>query len=126
MQICPDYVLNRLLSCFLALGWHLEEVHVTWAHLENKQTRIRLYTKSFEESVHTDRGDGIAITKRRRRDFHSDGITDFATASERSRLKEDLESSTWRLIEGLRLRLGHAPQALDPSASWLSIELSFT
>ncbi|GJY28248.1 retrovirus-related pol polyprotein from transposon TNT 1-94 [Tanacetum coccineum] len=30
---------------FLALGWHLEEIHVTWAHLEKKRTRLRLYTK---------------------------------------------------------------------------------
>ncbi|GKE00370.1 hypothetical protein Tco_1388353 [Tanacetum coccineum] len=25
---------------FLKLGWHLEEIHVTWAHLEKKQTRL--------------------------------------------------------------------------------------
>ncbi|GJV75514.1 hypothetical protein Tco_1507098 [Tanacetum coccineum] len=35
---------------FLALGWHLEEIHVTWAHLEKKRTRLRTYTKSLEES----------------------------------------------------------------------------
>ncbi|GJT93704.1 hypothetical protein Tco_1082549 [Tanacetum coccineum] len=35
------------------LGWHLEEIHVTWAHLEKKRTRLRLYTKSFEESSDT-------------------------------------------------------------------------
>ncbi|GJS06111.1 hypothetical protein Tco_0362907 [Tanacetum coccineum] len=35
---------------FLALGWHLEEIHVTWAHLEKKQTRLQTYTKSLEES----------------------------------------------------------------------------
>ncbi|GJZ96876.1 hypothetical protein Tco_0669210 [Tanacetum coccineum] len=34
---------------FLALGWHLEEIHMTWAHLEKKQTRLRTYTKSLEE-----------------------------------------------------------------------------
>ncbi|GKB59491.1 hypothetical protein Tco_0915677 [Tanacetum coccineum] len=33
----------------LALGWHLEEIHVTWAHLEKKRTRLRLYTKNHEE-----------------------------------------------------------------------------
>ncbi|GJW37771.1 gag-pol polyprotein [Tanacetum coccineum] len=33
---------------FLALGWHLEEIHVTWAHLEKKRTRLRLYTKSLK------------------------------------------------------------------------------
>ncbi|GJU39870.1 hypothetical protein Tco_1192827 [Tanacetum coccineum] len=35
---------------FLALGWHLEEIHVTWAHLEKKRTRLRTYTKSLKES----------------------------------------------------------------------------
>ncbi|GKB85826.1 hypothetical protein Tco_0958098 [Tanacetum coccineum] len=34
---------------FLALGWHLEEIHVTWAHLEKKRTRLRLYTIYLEE-----------------------------------------------------------------------------
>nr|GEU46135.1 hypothetical protein [Tanacetum cinerariifolium] len=32
-----------------ALGWLFEEIHVTWAHLEKKQTRLRLYTKSLEK-----------------------------------------------------------------------------
>nr|GEV56762.1 hypothetical protein [Tanacetum cinerariifolium] len=34
---------------FLALGWHLEEIHITWTHLEKKRTRLRTYTKSLEE-----------------------------------------------------------------------------
>ncbi|GJU00090.1 hypothetical protein Tco_1110428 [Tanacetum coccineum] len=34
---------------FLALGWLLEEIHVTWAHLEKKRTRLRLYTKSLKK-----------------------------------------------------------------------------
>ncbi|GJS49496.1 hypothetical protein Tco_0599617 [Tanacetum coccineum] len=34
---------------FLALGWHLEEIRVTWDHLEKKRTRLRLYTKNHEE-----------------------------------------------------------------------------
>ncbi|GKA54607.1 hypothetical protein Tco_0753556 [Tanacetum coccineum] len=34
---------------FLALGWHLDGIHVTWAHLEKKWTRLRTYTKSLEE-----------------------------------------------------------------------------
>ncbi|GKD00904.1 hypothetical protein Tco_1171178 [Tanacetum coccineum] len=34
---------------FLALGWHLEEIHVTWAHLEKKRTRLQTYTKYHEE-----------------------------------------------------------------------------
>ncbi|GKE34606.1 hypothetical protein Tco_1453928, partial [Tanacetum coccineum] len=34
---------------FLALGWILEEIHVTWAHLEKKRTRLRTYTKSHDD-----------------------------------------------------------------------------
>ncbi|GJT65967.1 hypothetical protein Tco_1017447 [Tanacetum coccineum] len=36
-------------TLFRALGWHLEEIHVTWAHLEKKRTRLRLYTIYLEE-----------------------------------------------------------------------------
>ncbi|GJR06194.1 putative nucleotidyltransferase, ribonuclease H [Tanacetum coccineum] len=35
-------------SC-LALGWLLEEIHVIWAHLEKKRTRLRTYTKTLED-----------------------------------------------------------------------------
>nr|GEX07498.1 MAK10-like protein [Tanacetum cinerariifolium] len=41
-------------------------------------------------------GDGAAIIKRRRQDLQPDGVRDPVTASGRGRLKEDLESSTWR------------------------------
>ncbi|GJT89742.1 hypothetical protein Tco_1078587 [Tanacetum coccineum] len=80
---------------FLALGWLLEEIHVTWAHLKKKRTRLRLYIKYFEEIVHTKRGDGATNPKRRRQDFQDDGVRDLATTSERSRLKKALEESTW-------------------------------
>ncbi|GJR58304.1 hypothetical protein Tco_1500466 [Tanacetum coccineum] len=43
-------ILGGRFNQFLALGWHLEEIHMTWAHLEKKQTRLRTYTKSLEES----------------------------------------------------------------------------
>ncbi|GJZ33560.1 hypothetical protein Tco_0578996 [Tanacetum coccineum] len=48
---------------FLALRWHLEEINVTWAHLEKKRIRLRLYTESFEEIMHTERGDGVTSSK---------------------------------------------------------------
>ncbi|GKC70371.1 hypothetical protein Tco_1116254, partial [Tanacetum coccineum] len=46
--------------------------------------------------MHTVAGDGVAGIKRRRRDLYSDDVRNFATASRRGRLKEDLESSAWR------------------------------
>ncbi|GKC09071.1 hypothetical protein Tco_1000681 [Tanacetum coccineum] len=54
------------ITSIISLGWHLEEIHVTWDHLEKKRTRLRLYTKSFEEIAHTELGDGIANYKQRR------------------------------------------------------------
>ncbi|GJT42744.1 hypothetical protein Tco_0951459 [Tanacetum coccineum] len=36
-----------------AFGWLLEEIHMTWAHLEKKRTRLRLYTKSLEEYAYS-------------------------------------------------------------------------
>ncbi|GJX15546.1 mutator type transposase [Tanacetum coccineum] len=55
---------------FLALGWHLDEIHVTWAHLEKKRTRLRLYTIYLEEfclqgveTVSQTLSDGVRIFK---------------------------------------------------------------
>ncbi|GJW56805.1 hypothetical protein Tco_0103536 [Tanacetum coccineum] len=32
----------------------LEDIHVTWAHLEKKRIRLQLYTKLDEEDAHSD------------------------------------------------------------------------
>nr|GEW94358.1 hypothetical protein [Tanacetum cinerariifolium] len=61
MHLKDDEVLFYTL--FQALGWHLEEIHVTKAHLEKIRTRLRLYAKSFEEIMHIERGDGVANFK---------------------------------------------------------------
>ncbi|GJU48078.1 hypothetical protein Tco_1217633 [Tanacetum coccineum] len=90
---------------FLALGWHLEEIHLTWAYLEKKRIRLRLYTKYLEE--------GVPSIKRRRRDLQSNGVKDFVTELERSRLKEDLESSTWRRQEGWNDPVVSKEESLD-------------
>ncbi|GJS63357.1 hypothetical protein Tco_0677921 [Tanacetum coccineum] len=42
-------ILGGQFNQFLALGWLLEEIHVTWAHLEKKRTRLQTYTKSLED-----------------------------------------------------------------------------
>ncbi|GJY45549.1 hypothetical protein Tco_0434612 [Tanacetum coccineum] len=74
---------------FLALGWHLEEINVTWAHLEKKRTRLRTFAIYLEEVMFTERGDGFADVTRCRRDLSSDGVRDLTMASERSRLKRN-------------------------------------
>nr|GFB90152.1 hypothetical protein [Tanacetum cinerariifolium] len=68
---------------------------MTWAQLEKKRTRPRLNTNYLEEN-HTVAGNGITKRKRRRQDHSRDGVKDFQTTSERSRLKETLEDSTGR------------------------------
>ncbi|GKF12747.1 hypothetical protein Tco_0050673, partial [Tanacetum coccineum] len=50
----------------------------------------------LEEVLLTEGGDGVASIKRRHHDLFSDGVWNLETASGRGRLKEDLESSTWR------------------------------
>nr|GEV71120.1 hypothetical protein [Tanacetum cinerariifolium] len=36
-------------SLDIKLGWLLKEIHMTWAHLEKKRTRLQLYTKSLKK-----------------------------------------------------------------------------
>ncbi|GJR45619.1 hypothetical protein Tco_1313722 [Tanacetum coccineum] len=52
--------------------------------------------------MHTKRGDGVASIKRQHRDFQSDGVEDFVTASELSCLKVNLEPSMWRWCHGFK------------------------
>ncbi|GJT77673.1 hypothetical protein Tco_1044398 [Tanacetum coccineum] len=46
--------------------------------------------------MHTVRGDGVAGIKQRRRDLSFNGVRNLAMTSGCGRIKEDLESSTWR------------------------------
>ncbi|GKG37162.1 hypothetical protein Tco_0447335, partial [Tanacetum coccineum] len=46
------------------------------------------------EVLLTERGDGVANIKQRRRDLFSDGVWNLETASRHGRFKEHLESST--------------------------------
>nr|GEU94410.1 hypothetical protein [Tanacetum cinerariifolium] len=62
-----------------ALEWLLEELHMTWAQLEKKQTRPRLYTNYLKENQPMAR-DGVAGYKRRHQDYSKDGVDeDFST-----------------------------------------------
>ncbi|GJY26257.1 hypothetical protein Tco_0400983 [Tanacetum coccineum] len=36
---------------YFAFGRHLEELHVTWAHLEKKRSRLRTYTNIYQDYV---------------------------------------------------------------------------
>ncbi|GKE19098.1 hypothetical protein Tco_1426675 [Tanacetum coccineum] len=75
-----------------ALGWHLEKIHVTWAHLGKKQTRLQLYTKVDEEIAiqWLDTASQLFVTMS---EHQRDDVSKFETALERYRLKEALEDS---------------------------------
>ncbi|GJY96314.1 hypothetical protein Tco_0513224 [Tanacetum coccineum] len=73
-------------TLFRALGWLLEEVHVTWAHLEKKRTRLRLYTKSLEETI-IQMVETASPTIATALEIDQDGVKNITTASECSRLK---------------------------------------
>ncbi|GKD41646.1 hypothetical protein Tco_1261853, partial [Tanacetum coccineum] len=79
---------------YFAFGWHLDDLHVTWAHLEKKQTRLRTNTKILEdlslqtletvsEAIHD------AVTAHQAMASH-----DFKTVSARADSKADLEDSS--------------------------------
>ncbi|GJY56034.1 hypothetical protein Tco_0455149 [Tanacetum coccineum] len=38
---------------YFSFGRHLEELHVTWAHLEKKRTRLRTYTNIDQEFLYS-------------------------------------------------------------------------
>ncbi|GKB15447.1 hypothetical protein Tco_0849370 [Tanacetum coccineum] len=69
-------------TLFRALGWHLEEIHMTWAHLDKKRMRLWSCTKIHQEVLFSERGDDVAGIKRRRRDISGDSVWILATASQ--------------------------------------------
>ncbi|GJZ53430.1 reverse transcriptase domain-containing protein [Tanacetum coccineum] len=89
-------MVDEMFKKFSALGWHLEEIHMTWAHLEKKQMRLRTCTKIHQEVLFSERGDDVTSIKRRRHDLSGDGVWILVMASQRSRLKVDLEPSMWQ------------------------------
>ncbi|GJR03051.1 hypothetical protein Tco_0526035 [Tanacetum coccineum] len=63
-------------------------------------------------------GDGVAGLKRRRHDLSSNGVGNLVMASGRGRLKEDLESSTWRRRQETDGKL----RELSGEEAWEAIE----
>ncbi|GKD82428.1 hypothetical protein Tco_1349267, partial [Tanacetum coccineum] len=59
-------------TLFRAFGKLLEEIHVTWAHLEKKRTRLQLYTKVDKENAHS--GWRCVKIVKRRRQRNKDGV----------------------------------------------------
>ncbi|GJR19899.1 hypothetical protein Tco_0968426 [Tanacetum coccineum] len=73
-------------------GKLLEEIRVTWSHLEKKRTRLQLYTKVDEENAHSglETASQLLVTPS---EHQSDCVRKVETASSLNRLKEALEDS---------------------------------
>ncbi|GKB03851.1 zinc finger, CCHC-type containing protein, partial [Tanacetum coccineum] len=78
---------------YFAFGWHLDDLHVTWAHLEKKRTRLRTNTKILEdislqtlETVSEALHDAVTA-------YQATASQDSQTASARTDSKADLEDS---------------------------------
>ncbi|GJT64217.1 hypothetical protein Tco_1015697 [Tanacetum coccineum] len=74
--------------------------------------------------MHIVRGDGVTGIKRCRRNLYGDGIRNLATASRRGRLKEDLESSTWRRYTKIDINYASGGNLgrLSAKEAWETIE----
>nr|GEU83166.1 MAK10-like protein [Tanacetum cinerariifolium] len=79
----------------ITLGWHLEEIHVTWAHLGKKQTILQLYTKVKEEKG-TQTLETASQPLVTTSNHQSDGVRNFETASRLNPHSETLEDSVKR------------------------------
>ncbi|GKF91034.1 hypothetical protein Tco_0274735, partial [Tanacetum coccineum] len=79
-------------SVMRSLGWHLEEVHVTWTQFGKKRTRIQLYTKLDIKSAYR-RWRRRRNSLRRRQKAKATASEIFKTAPEVTDLKEALEDS---------------------------------
>ncbi|GJX81922.1 zinc finger, CCHC-type containing protein [Tanacetum coccineum] len=68
-----------------ALNWHLEEITLTVAHFEKKQTRLRTCTKIYQEVLFSEREDDVAGIKRHRCNLSGDNVCILAKVSQRLR-----------------------------------------
>nr|GEW33339.1 hypothetical protein [Tanacetum cinerariifolium] len=84
-------VFNKVFSTWMDFGGNTRD----WGSFGEETNKITDLYKSLEDLC-KQCGDGVVGIKGRRCDLYGDGVRNLATASRRGRLKEDLESSTWR------------------------------
>ncbi|GKD13260.1 hypothetical protein Tco_1197667 [Tanacetum coccineum] len=89
-QIPSVGVFDEVFSTWMAFGGNTHDLG-SFGEETNEITDLHQILK---EVLLIERGDGVVGIKERCRDPSSDGVRDLVTASGRSRLNEDLESST--------------------------------
>ncbi|GKE93630.1 hypothetical protein Tco_1574725 [Tanacetum coccineum] len=88
-QIPSVGVFDKVFSTWMAFGGNTREL----GSFGEETDEITDVHQIHEEILFSKRGDGVAGIKRRRCDPSSDSVIDLVTASGRSRLNKDLESS---------------------------------
>ncbi|GJU59925.1 hypothetical protein Tco_1237691 [Tanacetum coccineum] len=91
-QIISVWVFDEVFSTWMAFGGNTRDL----GSFGEETDEITDIHQILEEVLLTERGDDVASIKRHRRDSSGDGVWTLATASQRSRLKVNLEPSTWR------------------------------
>ncbi|GJX70523.1 hypothetical protein Tco_0307694 [Tanacetum coccineum] len=89
-QIPSVGVFDEVFSTWMAFGGNTRDL----GSFGQETDEITDLHQNLEEVLLTKRGDGVAGIKRCRHDPSSDDVRDLAMVSGRSRLNEDLESST--------------------------------
>ncbi|GJS47354.1 hypothetical protein Tco_0597475 [Tanacetum coccineum] len=84
----------QLTEWYLAFGRHLEEIHVTWAHLEKKRTRLRTNTKTLEDLCSQSLATASPVLHDTVKTHLVTASQPFLTASARTDSNADLEDST--------------------------------
>ncbi|GJZ13714.1 hypothetical protein Tco_0548944 [Tanacetum coccineum] len=97
-QIPSVGVFDEVFSTWMVFGGNTRNLG-SFGEETDKTTTLHHLSRRI---VHTKRGDGVTSIKRHRHDLSSDGVVDFVTASGHSRLKVDLEPSTWRRRHGIK------------------------
>ncbi|GJS22647.1 hypothetical protein Tco_0451279 [Tanacetum coccineum] len=73
-----------------ALGWLLEEIHMTWTHLEKKQDKSATLCEVAQRITYSGKtASEIIVTPS---GYTSDSVRSFVTASKHNRLNEALEN----------------------------------
>ncbi|GJS54545.1 hypothetical protein Tco_0627907 [Tanacetum coccineum] len=90
-----DPCYDEVFSAWMAFGGNKRDL----GSFREETDEITDLHQILEKVLLTERGDGVAGIKRRRRDPYSDGVRDLVMVLGRSRLNEDLESSTQRQLQ---------------------------
>ncbi|GJR26495.1 hypothetical protein Tco_1102727 [Tanacetum coccineum] len=89
-QIPSIGVFDEVFSIWMAFGGNTRNL----GSFREETNEITDLHQILKEVLLTTRGDGVANITRRHRDPSSDSVRDLVTASGRSQLNEDIESST--------------------------------